>query len=597
MKKNKYITLIASICLFSNIISMQHKQNILDLPNEMLIEITNKILEPHIDNWDLYNGKIIKEDLEQNLLNLALVCKDFSSIVETSIDILKQKIEKEIIESYQEEYKHLNQDELNTQLAERLNQANILINKRSYNKRDYNKSIQYQYNLKEIIKLIFAGADIDIRNKDNESALMLVIKNDYTYIAKLLTNKHIKSNNSDFNEPNDNGNTPLLSAIKHNNAYITRLLINSGASIDTFKDVKTTPLIAAIRNNNIELAKLILKMNPQNINIKDYYDDTALACAVDINNIELINLLINDHKIDTKRSNIGIALVNASRGKLDIIKLFISKGIEVDAKCRSGDTALMIAAYWGHKDIVKFLIDKGANIDATNNYGFNALMNAILGGRKDIAEFLINEKANLNTNTLGQRNETALAIAIISNNYDIVQLLIKAGVDIDTKSHGTLKENALNYAINKKVKSNIIKLIAENSNNINAQDRYIRTALDYAIITGNEKIFKFLIDKGAKSSETDFTHSELLEALDKNYTNIAKFLIDKVCINARNKRGQTTLIIASKKNNIDIVALLISKGADITIKDIWGYTAIDYATRNKNWNIVKLLTTKDKLNI
>jgi ankyrin repeat protein len=39
-----------------------------------------------------------------------------------------------------------------------------------------------------------------------------------------------------------------------------------------------------------------------------------------------------------------------------------------------GNTVLIFAAYCGHIEIVKLLLEKGADIDAINNYGKTALM-------------------------------------------------------------------------------------------------------------------------------------------------------------------------------------------------------------------------------
>ena len=64
-------------------------------------------------------------------------------------------------------------------------------------------------------------------------------------------------------------------------------------------------------------------------------------------------------------------------GHLDIVKLLIEHGANVNTLDFDGDTALAHAARKGENKIVKFLIDAGADVNVRNRYKFTALDYAV----------------------------------------------------------------------------------------------------------------------------------------------------------------------------------------------------------------------------
>jgi hypothetical protein len=60
-------------------------------------------------------------------------------------------------------------------------------------------------------------------------------------------------------------------------------------------------------------------------------------------------------------------------GQIDIVKLLIAKGADVNAKDEYGGTPLHQAAWHGFADIADLLISKGGNVNATNVLGASPL--------------------------------------------------------------------------------------------------------------------------------------------------------------------------------------------------------------------------------
>ena len=67
----------------------------------------------------------------------------------------------------------------------------------------------------------------------------------------------------------------------------------------------------------------------------------------------------------------------AHGGQPEIVKLLIEKGAEINAKDKSGWTALMLAARGGYPEIVKMLIEKGADFRITDKHGWSVLVTAV----------------------------------------------------------------------------------------------------------------------------------------------------------------------------------------------------------------------------
>jgi uncharacterized protein len=83
------------------------------------------------------------------------------------------------------------------------------------------------------------------------------------------------------------------------------------------------------------------------------------------------------------------------RGDADIVRDLLSRGIDLDARDRNGQTGLMLAAHAGHLAAVQLLIDHGADLNITAKFGLSAVMLAVVAGHKEIAQALSRAGADL----------------------------------------------------------------------------------------------------------------------------------------------------------------------------------------------------------
>jgi len=80
-------------------------------------------------------------------------------------------------------------------------------------------------------------------------------------------------------------------------------------------------------------------------------------------------------------------------GQTDKVKELLDNGANVNEW--NGGTALFTASYYGHLDVVKLLIERGAEVNTMSQRGESALGNAAAGGHMDVVNILIDNGANI----------------------------------------------------------------------------------------------------------------------------------------------------------------------------------------------------------
>lgn len=85
----------------------------------------------------------------------------------------------------------------------------------------------------------------------------------------------------------------------------------------------------------------------------------------------------------------------AARGDASSLSAQLSRGADVDARDRFGQTSLMLAARRGHLDGVRVLVEAGADLDVTAKFGLSATMLAVVNHHASVATLLAEAGANL----------------------------------------------------------------------------------------------------------------------------------------------------------------------------------------------------------
>jgi ankyrin repeat protein len=115
-------------------------------------------------------------------------------------------------------------------------------------------------------------------------------------------------------------------------------------------------------------------------------------------------------------------LFNAvEKDQLDIVKLIVKAGADINAKNYANDTVLIWASAHDKLEVVKYLIKMGADINIKNKFGNTSLKYAIRNNKIEILTYLIENGADINT-----KND-ALTYAYKFGYVDRINLLKKYG--------------------------------------------------------------------------------------------------------------------------------------------------------------------------
>lgn len=140
-------------------------------------------------------------------------------------------------------------------------------------------------------------------------------------------------------------------------------------------------LLQAVQENNLDLVKLILKDKNYDINEVNSKGQSPLLIATHLNRIEIAKLLILSGADVNQQDHISDSpyLYAAAQGKTDILQFIIDHATpNQQIFNRFGGNSIIPAAEKGHLANVKILLKEGkVDINHQNNYGYTALIEAI----------------------------------------------------------------------------------------------------------------------------------------------------------------------------------------------------------------------------
>jgi ankyrin len=217
--------------------------------------------------------------------------------------------------------------------------------------------------------LVAAGADINARGGDGKDSLGLSIFNGGYAVASFLID-----NRANVNQADAQRFTPLFWAVDRRN-------METAPNFPWVVTEDPLPLIKKLLDAGADVNFLV--NNTPRARMRDgsprIVFATALMRAAFSGDIELVKLLLAhgaDPKVLSKDSETTLMaacgtgfIPGYSKGRtpaerLEVVKLLIDLGIDVNAADDYGITALMVAANIGDVPIIQYLIDKGADLAA-----------------------------------------------------------------------------------------------------------------------------------------------------------------------------------------------------------------------------------------
>ena len=202
----------------------------------------------------------------------------------------------------------------------------------------------------KVVSLIIENPEmLDLNDENGSSGLMIIA---YSGFERAIRQAVELKETFTFHEAIVSGQYSIVKdSLNHSNADMANTY-----SVDGF-----TPLSLASFFNQTEIAELLVSSGADpNLSAKNASKVNALHSAVAKENIQLCKLYIQQGvEVNSVQTQNVTALHSAvHRGNLELTQLLVENGASINLEMDNGDTAITIAQREGYSDILKYLKDK-----------------------------------------------------------------------------------------------------------------------------------------------------------------------------------------------------------------------------------------------
>ncbi|XP_031138446.1 protein phosphatase 1 regulatory subunit 12A isoform X5 [Sander lucioperca] len=210
----------------------------------------------------------------------------------------------------------------------------------------------------EVAALLRQGADINHANIDGLTALHQACIDENAEMVQFLV-----ESGSDVNRGDNEGWTPLHAAASCGFIQIAKYLIEHGAHVGAVNSEGELPLDVATEDVMVRLLKGEIKK--QAIDVDNARKEEERVMLQDAMAVLAGGGTLTPHP-NTKATALHVA---AAKGYIEVLKVLLQCGVDVDSRDIDGWTPLHAGAHWGQEEVCSLLADNMCDMGAVNNVG------------------------------------------------------------------------------------------------------------------------------------------------------------------------------------------------------------------------------------
>jgi ankyrin repeat protein len=254
-----------------------------------------------------------------------------------------------------------------------------------------------------------------------------------------------------------------------------------------------------------------------------------------------------------------------------IVKKLLHMGAELDVLCGQNSQPLTQVACEANKlDILKLLIDFGADINVANDKGTSLLHTACINANVDLARLLADNGADVScTDNKGNTPLHMLVRQYKQEVLAIIDILLDKGVDMNAVNNELRTPFFESSLVTRNMACNtlpVLKHLVSKGAIVDTQDKYQNTPLHYAVRDSDPARVRYLLDSGSDS-------------------------------NIQNEKGESPYAIALKKNNRAIISMIEKASVTIAMDGDDLDAAFMRACRNGQRGVAEMLVRSGNIDV
>lgn len=475
-------------------------------------------------------------------------------------------------------------------------------------------------NLRESIKwLIKNNANLEIEDKNKETALFYAIKENHSHMVKLLI-----ENKANANHQNSYERIPFQEAIYASNMNIVDFLIPLTKNLNNADIYGHNAIFDAVMSGQIEFISKISKIKEINMNQIDKEGDCVLHKAVKLQNSKmafaLLDIGIDPNIKDKQGKNFLFHAISHPTSAHELLDKAIEKGADTKAKNKEDNTLIMETLYKIRElkedeiekkellqSILKKLLDKNIDLDAENKFKETALFIALKMKDLELVHLLIEAEVNINYKNKNGENALFQMILLGIEYINETLFLIKHGANLNERNDKKetileqlcdivlfmeRKKELNDESLERKIHIDgqylamIKRLLMTNKIDLNMLTSKGKPIFFDAIFYKHELLYKLLkackINLNLKDSNKNNILNNLMSDAERKYnftkmeylTTIKSLIIAGVDVNSRDSKGATNLHNAVLSNCEQTLKTYLDSKGNLQAQDRQGRTVV-----------------------
>jgi ankyrin repeat protein len=270
-------------------------------------------------------------------------------------------------------------------------------------------------------------------------------------------------------------------------------------------------------------------------------------------------------------------LISTSEGYLELLDLTLKHGADVDSTDSFNGTGLIRAADRGHADIAGRLVQADIKINHINNLGWTALHEAIIlgdGSRRYVDAVRVLVAAGADARLPSQRDQIAPLQHATSKGHNEIAHVVRSALEADKPSKRQAERRLLAAAESGDATAAALALRAGAS--LESRDERGRTPLLLAVTEDHAAVARLLIYLGADPDALDDQHDTpwLVTGVTGSVEMAEVLLSAGPDLTIRNRFGGTSLIPASERGHVRYVRRVVRTDIDVNHVNKLGWTAL-----------------------